>query len=216
MRNFLRRLKAITIYYLSLILKRDFVEYHSFPFNTLQKMPPGSELVMEQYCNILESTNITYRLADGTVLGLYREGEFIPHDNDIDVEVLGDAQLERIVQLFINSGMRLGRKAIYKGKIQQLVFYTENHIIFDIVVWHKLDDCTILNYSERGYRRSQDVKFFKKENLDSINFRGKQYPIPGAIEEWLEMRYGNDWKIPKTYKGDWKEECFDISPLFDK
>jgi hypothetical protein len=213
MRNLLRRLKALTIYYMSLIAKRDFVEYHSFPFNTLKKMPKGSEIVMEQCCNILESTDIIYRLADGTALGLYREGEFIPHDNDIDVEVLGDAQLERIVQLFINSGMRLGRKVIYKGRIQQLIFYTESHTIFDIVVWHKLDDYTILNYSERGYRRSQDIKFFKKENLDSISFRGKQYPIPGAIEEWLEMRYGNDWRVPKTYKGDWKEECFDMKKI---
>jgi len=213
MRNLLRRLKALTTYYLSLITKRDFIEYHSFPFNTLQKMPSGSELVMEQCCNILESVNVAYRLTDGTALGLYREGEFIAHDNDIDVDVLGDAQLENIAQLFINSGMKLGRKAIYKGKIQQLVFFTESHTIFDIVVWHKLDDRTILNYSERGYRRTQDIKFFKKEKLDSINFKGKQYPIPGAIEEWLEMRYGNDWRIPKTYKGDWKEECFDMKKI---
>ena len=56
-------------------------------------------------------------------------------------------------------------------------------------------------------------KFFKKENLGSFNFRGKQYPMPGAIEEWLEMRYGNDWRVPKTYKGDWKEECFDMKKI---
>ncbi len=209
----LTKLKMLTKYYLSLITKRDFVEYHSFPFDTLQKMPKGSEMIMEQCCSILESANATYRLTDGTALGLYREGEFIAHDNDIDVDVLGDTQLENITQLLINSGMRLGRKAIYKGKIQQLAFFTESHIIFDIVVWHKLDECTILNYSERGYRRSQDIKFFKKENLGSINFKGKQYPMPGAIEEWLEMRYGNDWRVPKTYKGDWKEECFDMKKI---
>jgi len=213
MRNFLRRLKAETVYYISLFAKRDFVEYQWFPFDVLQKMPPGAELIMEQCCNVLESTKATYRLADGTALGLYREGGFIPHDNDIDVEVLGDAQLEAISKLLFSSGMRLGRKMIYKGKIQQLVFYNEKNIIFDIVVWYELNDSTIINYSERGYRRSQDASFFNKGNLDSINFRGRQYPLPGEIEKWLEMRYGNDWRVPKTYKGDWKEECFDMNKI---
>jgi hypothetical protein len=213
MKNLLRRLRALTIYYLSLITKRDFIEYHSFPFNTWQKMPKGAELVMEQCCKVLESENMVYRLTDGTVLGLYREGRFIEHDNDIDVDVLGDNQLIELTGLLINSGLKLGRKVIYKGRIQQLVFFTKNHTIFDIVVWHKQNNHSIVNYSERSYERIQDIKFFKENNLDSIFFKGKEYPIPGPVEEWLEMRYGNDWKIPKTYKGDWKEECFDMKKI---
>jgi phosphorylcholine metabolism protein LicD len=51
------------------------------------------------------------------------------------------------------------------------------------------------------------------ENLDSINFQGIEFKIPSNVEQYLEYRYGKDWKTPKkdyvywiddgTIKKDW-------------
>jgi hypothetical protein len=210
---FLKKIKHLVTYYMSIIKHDDFIEYHSFPFDTNQKLPNGAEEVMKNCCNILKSLNVNYRISDGTILGIYRNGTFIAHDNDIDVEIVGDKKVKEIEKKFKNMGMILGRKVIYKGKVQQIVYYTSNHIIFDVVIWHFFENNKIYNYSEKGYERIQDAKYFQKNKLEYIKFKGNKYPIPTPIEEWLEMRYGRDWRTPKTYKGDWKEECFDMKRI---
>ena len=42
---------------------------------------------------------------------------------------------------------------------------------------------------------------------------GYTFKLPSHLEEWLVKRFGEDWRIPKTYKGDWKQDCLDIKPL---
>lgn len=39
------------------------------------------------------------------------------------------------------------------------------------------------------------IKFFN--NLSSITFYGMKFNFPSPVEEYLEYRYGKDWKIPK-------------------
>ena len=164
---------------------------------------------MSKKCGVLESLYCNYRLTDGTALGLYREGGFIPHDDDIDIDIL-NATDEQIIGLKNKMEMRIVREVVLNKKTQQIAFCDKEGFIFDLVFWYQENEF-IFNYCEKGYERIQNIKFFK--DLNSINFRGKQYPMPGAIEEWLEMRYGNDWRVPKTYKGDWKEECFDMKKI---
>lgn len=210
----IRKIKHILKYYLSILRNDDFIEYQSFPFDTNQQMPDGAEKVMQRCCNIIKSLNINYRITDGTVLGLYRGGEFIAHDNDIDIDIISDNMIKEIEKEFKSIGMTMGRKAIYKGKYHQIIFYTSNYTIFDIVIWHlNEDDGKLYNYSERDYERVQDAKYFQQDKLQHIEFKGEKYPMPTPVEEWLEMRYGKDWKTPKTYKGDWKEECFDMKRI---
>ena len=211
---YMKKIKHLLKYYLDSLKNDDFKEYHSFPFDTNQKMPDGADLVMNNCCNIIKQLDINYRITDGTVLGLYRGGEFIAHDNDIDIDIISDKKANVICKVFKENGMTLGRKAIYKGKVQQLIYYTSDYIIFDIVIWHlNENDGKLYNYSEREYERVQDAKYFQKDKMEYVEFKGHKYPMPTPIEEWLEMRYGADWKTPKTYKGDWKEECFDMKRI---
>jgi len=186
----------------------DFREYHHFPFDTNKPLPPNADNVMRLCCELLESLAIKYRLTDGTILGLYRQGSFIPHDTDIDVDVLDFYNIEKLHTSMKKQSMKLGRKAIYKKKVQQLVYYSNDNVIFDIVFWYSEEGDMICNYSERGYKRVQNRKYF--ENLSTIGFNGKKYPMPCHIEEWLEMRYGKDWRTPKSFKNDWKAECGDL------
>ena len=60
----------------------------------------------------------------------------------------------------------------------------------------------------QGCIRRQPVSYFKE--LNKLFWNGRLYPVPIYPDEWLEMRCGSDWKTPKTYKGDWKDDCFDI------
>lgn len=185
-----------------------FREYHHFPFDHNKPLPKHAFKTMISCCAVLDILGVTYRLTDGTILGLYRQGDFIPHDNDIDIDVLDYDQVDLIHERMKALQMKLGRKVIYKKKVQQLVYYNDDEIVFDMVFWYS-DGNKIYNFSERGYQRSQEKRFF--ENLSQLEYCGKKHPIPSQIEEWLKIRFGSDWRIPKTYKGNWKEDCGDIT-----
>ncbi len=211
MRNFVFFIKRIIKEVFFLIPKNDgFQEFHHFPFNHNVPLPNVAPFVMAQCCELLESIKVNYRITDGTILGLYRQGTFIPHDNDIDVDALDFHSIDLLHEGMKRHGMRLGRKVIYKKQLQQLVYYNEDQVVFDIVFWHS-EGNKIYNYSERGYERIQEKQFF--ENLTYIEYKGRNYPMPSNIEKWLDMRFGQDWRIPKTYKRDWKEECGDIKKI---
>ena len=182
-------------------------EFNYFPFDIHRPLPDEAINIMNELCLLVESTRSSYRLTDGTFLGLYREGKFIDHDNDIDIDILGNAEFESLHQKMIDNGMILGRRVFKDGLIQQAAYYNSDHIIFDILFWYE-DGKEIVNYSEPGYIRRQPKKYFL--NLDTFILNGRSYPVPSEPEDWLEMRYGRDWHIPKTYKGDWKDECHDI------
>lgn len=200
----------IKYFYFLLTWKYLFCEFHQFPFNNNKPLGENAWLTMAKCCKIIEQLDIPYRITDGTVLGLYRQGDFIAHDNDIDVDILDCDNADILQEAMLENGLRLGRKVIYRHRIQQLVYFDANEAIFDIVFWYS-EGSRIYNYSEKGYVRIQDKRFF--ENVDYFEYKGKQYPIPSNIEEWLVMRFGADWKIPKTYKDDWKKECGDIRTL---
>ena len=44
-----------------------------------------------------------------------------------------------------------------------------------------------------------------KENINGFN-----YFVTKDKKEWLEFRYGRNWNIPQTKKGDWKKDCGDL------
>ncbi len=184
---------------------RGYDDTFEFPFDVNKPMPKGAEKVMQQCCLGLEKMNIRYFVTDGTALGLYRENRFIPHDNDIDVDIVDADKLEQIEDYFENVlKMHLGRKLLYKGKIQQLIYYTDDEIIFDMVFWHKCKEGYEVRYPE-----FTPVCILKEEyvnNKHMYEFYGHEYPLHAPIEKWLLERYGEDWKVPKTEKGDWRED----------
>ncbi|MCX5679369.1 MAG: LicD family protein [Candidatus Omnitrophica bacterium] len=211
MEKFIYIMKGMARYILYLILgNRRFRAFDSFPFNPNQPMPEWAPQIMAKCCEALEKNNIRYRLADGTILGLYRQGGFIVHDNDIDVDILDFQNIKLLQASMKRLGMRLGRKAVYEKQVQQLAYYSKENVIFDMIFWYSNGD-KICNYSEKGYKRTQPKKYFI--DLDNIKYGGRPYPMPSHIEEWLVFRYGEDWQIPKTCKDDWKKECFDLNKI---
>ena len=203
--------KGIIKWVLYLIMKnQDFRAFHHFPFNFNSPIPDGASEVMSMCCSALEKLNVNYRLTDGTILGLYRQGAFIPHDNDIDVDILDFGAMDLLRTSMKNLGMKLGRKAVYKRQVHQLTYYSSNQVVFDMIFWYSIGN-QIVNYSEEGYKRIQPKQYFT--DLDSIKYDEKSYPMPSYIEEWLVLRYGEDWRTQKTYKDDWKKECFDLEKL---
>ena len=209
----LRALKAFFYQQCSSISMRyrGFKDYYIFPFDVSTPLNEHAEYTLKEACSLLESIKVNYYLCDGTILGIIRDERLIPHDNDIDVSVLGAVDLGVLKKTFINSGYTVGREVFYQGSIQQLIFYSKHQVIFDICFWHdenKQDNYYYHYVPEVKKGRRQKRCYF--DSVDYIAFRGKQYPTHGNIKEWLREHFGDDWTIPAKSKGDWREEIRDI------
>ncbi len=200
------------------LFRKSFSYYQHFPFNTSDRLPPNSELELIEACSLLRKLDVPFRVTDGTALGLIREGKFIQHDNDLDLDILPrQGQEERtfkaIQRAFEQNGYRVGRIVRYCSIPQQLIVYNDRSVLVDLLFW-QLDHGVVRNYSEEGFVRIQEEKFFRE--LSEYNYAWGSIPMPRDIDEWLTCRYGKSWRTPKTYKGDWKDDCYDIEPIIDE
>jgi phosphorylcholine metabolism protein LicD len=207
---FIKHCIKYIVFHIKRILNVDFILFISIPFDFHKPMPKEGEAELVKVCLLLSGLSIKYRITDGTALGLYRDGNFIPHDTDLDFDILDFNEIKAFKKEIFRLGYKLGLVCIYKGKIQQLVFYNEQEIIIDFSFWVSMNNY-IYVFQEKNYERKQHIKFFNNQTI--ISFHGNKYPIPGYIEEWLEIRYGNDWRIPKKYKVNWQEEINDMSKI---
>ena len=188
---------------------RGFNDFYSFPFEVSDPLNEYAEETLEKGCSLLESLGVAYFLCDGTILGIVRDNRLIPHDNDIDVCVVGGIDVPRVKAAFAARGFTVGRELYYRGVMQQLIFYSAEHVIFDICFWHKKGD----GY---GYQYVPELKKGRRQHdhycdsHDYVTFRGKRYPTHANIKQWLQEHYGDDWTIPKQVKGDWRLDVKDI------
>jgi hypothetical protein len=185
--------------------RRGFRDFYQFPFDVSNPLNEHAEKTLSEACALLESEGIKYFLCDGTILGIVRDNRLIPHDNDIDVSVVGDVDLDALKTAFISNGYSVGRELYYRGCIQQLIFYSAHQVIFDICFWLDLGDEYYYQFVpelEKGRRQSK--RYF--DECDDVIFRERTYPTHANIKEWLRENFGDDWTIPKHSKGDWRLE----------
>lgn len=192
--------------------KLNFSRYKEFqlaPFDIYKPLPLNAERKLKLLLNSFDnSSDLTMRLSDGSLLGLLRDGKLISHDNDIDFDVLWSKKSVKIIEnIAKDQEWGLIRKVSYRKRMQQLTFFDDEKIIYDFIFW-SLDDKFAINFSEPNHFRIMNEKFLTRmvrENIEGFN-----YFVPKDKEEWLEFRYGRNWNIPQSKKGDWKKDCGDL------
>lgn len=189
--------------------RSSFTDYFNIPFDHSQTLPVGAKEVMAKCSQALAEIGQKHYLATGTALGVYREGNFIKHDSDIDIDMIGDVDCKAINNAITGIGMTLGRKVTYKGKITQLVYYSADKVILDINIWYQRGKYIYSHVPELLFRaRKHHTKYY--EHSKEVIFNNRTYLLPAPTEEWLTLQYGKDWKIPKKYKRHWSKEAHDI------
>lgn len=149
---------------------------------------------------MLDSLGIRFWLSAGTALGLYRDGDFIPHDTDLDIGTLEiTGRFDEMDRAFDEAGFsRLeATHPSLTDKFQRAYLFLG--VLFDIYSYTREGD-TIVAYTDSG-KLVKPYGLF--EDLNGVRFRGRAYPLPDPIEDYLEMRYGPDWRTPKTQKDAW-------------
>lgn len=158
---------------------------------------------------------IKYGLIAGTLLGAVREGDFISHDEDIDLFFLEEQRCELLdlLPLMREIGFEVARydrrgllSIIRKGEYMDLYFFKE---LCD-GIRHCCGWCI------------PEVFLMK---TTTIEFKGRDYVVPFDYEDYLVYQYGNNWRTPIKYAdfempkwkrkiNEWKEFLKEILPDF--
>ena len=196
---------------------------HFLPAHVIKRFNMGesdsvkkfSEDVLFLICHKFNSSGVRYFVDAGTLLGITRDKELIPWDDDLDFAILSEdtdkafeiiesilVYLEKIsgVEWVLNkefSSNAFGNipKNGLRGYKLESVESSVEHLKVDFFINYINNGYMDYAISSRGYRR--DPVYMIKRH--STMFKGKEVYVPYDAESYLEEHYG-DWKVPKK---DW-------------
>ena len=157
----------------------------------------SAEEVLKEIRQIMDDAGVTFFLRQGTCLGAIREKAIIPWDDDLDLgSVIGlhgltEKSVEPVVATFGEKG--------YLTRIEHL-----DHCL------HVLMVKSSIRIEWRCYRIFGDniyqypavkTPMSLVTNLKEIQFIGEKFHVPNPPEEYLRLKYGEDWMTPKQSGG---------------
>lgn len=173
---------------------------------SLMNHEAGRDCLLEMD-DLLKRLGIPYFLMQGTALGAWRDGGFVPTERDIDLGVLQEF-LQPKVPLLLSELTRRG----FDVEVFQMPFTRPRTVVafkryrtgvakVDVVGMARWKDwrftCTpIRAYVDEPYAlvtRADLVESYR----DSQVLWGRKFRIPHAIETYLLWEYGPNWCVPK-------------------
>jgi phosphorylcholine metabolism protein LicD len=158
------------------------------------------EAILLELKELLDKNNISFWLQSGTLLGAYRDNNFIKWDNaDIDLGLLSE-DYWKVRQILENSDFKY--KRIWR---KELAIYRENEVIPHIDLFFydiNAKYCYCYSYAPNSVNGRWDVEWRVKIKssiifpLKQFKFLNTLFNIPRAAEKYLTLLYGEDWKCP--------------------
>jgi len=145
-----------------------------------------------EIADVLEKHNIEFCIFAGNLLGLIRDGDFIPWDKDIDLAVRtrfwNDTKLfKKVAEDLIRKNISLDY--IWNNDILRIGKYgIPCHIIY-----LRKNNKEYYQYANSG-KHSFPLECMN--TFDEIKFCGRKFKIPHNSKKLLENTFGKSWKIP--------------------
>lgn len=174
--------------------------------------------VLKKYCDALNDQGIVFWLEFGTLLGYYREHDFIGHDMDLDTGAyLKDIDKVRKA-LSMNGFERVHYyKVISDNGIEECYKHKDYNTTID-VFYFKEDINSLYCYSFSPLERMDKKNNLNKEmpclvkRVDTPNcgyvlseFKGNKVYVPSDCETYLKQHYGDSFMIPNRNFSSKKE-----------
>jgi hypothetical protein len=137
-----------------------------------------------------EQVNIPWVITDGIVLGYARNKEIMPWDTDLDMGVfveITDKQWNSIYKSLLKNGFRIKRPTR-----DDFIWGTRQSKL-NLWLFHKSGDFyEAFPRTTRGFKFVEKAKWYDEPQM--VDFLGSKYPMPNHIDDYLDHRYGPDWK----------------------
>jgi glycerol-3-phosphate cytidylyltransferase len=140
---------------------------------------------------IFRDNKVPYWLQDGTLLGYYRDKDFISHDLDTDIGVMYDDFSIKILE----DSKKMGFEYYFLGypdSCFEITFIRDN-IRTDLFFYYRSEDYI---YHSAFIQNTRIDYRYKKFNLKESVFLGHKFLVPSDELEFILTKYGENWKIP--------------------
>lgn len=172
--------------------------YDEIPFTySVEKLDKDDAVNFLHLINyILTENRVSFFINFGTLLGAYREHDFISHDFDFDLGIF-----EKDKQSFINLIPILEQNNIKLCGEWGGILYTFIYkgITCDFNVFYRAAFPYSIHYFGVGEFKFVPKKYLREFKL--LKFLGENYYVPVDTEGYLEYLYGKDWRTPQKGRG---------------
>ena len=168
------------------------------------------EILNVVYSSDLKDYNIW--LDFGTLLGYYRENDFISHDLDMDfgVQVSSFEEFEVIEKHLINNGFNRTKEFYFNKNLVELS-YSYKGLNVDFIIYNKendrvFSDTIFFMTNALGNPTRYEVYHYEIPflGLKECDFKGMKVKVPDNTQGYLRTLYGEDFETPNT-NYNWKE-----------
>lgn len=190
--------------------------------NNNSKFRKNALSIISEFTSCLDSHNISYTVAFGTLLGAIREKGFIKHDLDIDLAIWHDNRPKNLQEILRKEGFMLSHSFLVENGEKGLEeTYSKNGVNIDIFYFFPpinelpyccdflaFKDSPTFNASMKKYgkvlARRIEMPMVRERIL--VDFENLKLYAPANAHELLSFRYGPDYMIPNP---KWTITSFD-------
>ncbi len=165
----------------------------------------NAEARLKEAKQILDRLGLVFFLRHGTCLGAVRDSAFIEWDDDLDIgSVIG---LHDLTEELVRSAADVFKEHGFDARIQE----SELHLSVDLKKSGTPMDWTCYRIIDDSIYQWPVVKIPVSLHTDlrEIDFLGEKFFVPNPPEEYLRLKYGPEWMIPKR-AGEFEQEVLDL------
>ena len=177
---------------------------------------PDAATALLEFKTLLDQHDIPFFFIKGTLLGIYRDGEQLPYDKDIDLGLPWDIDRNTLLELFEQSSEFTvqGNPSTAELEWNLVVEHLSTGVTLDLFFFKPEGQSVLCGFHQLPKPLLWKFSTF---NLAPIQYHGAVFQMPHDPEKFLTEIYGEAWRIPDPYFDsvvsglNLQEGCRDIS-----
>lgn len=176
--------------------------------------------LLHQFSKALGDANIVFWLEFGTLLGYYRDHDFIEHDCDLDTGTYWE-NAEKVYKTLTSNGFKLVREYHVENDGGVEHCYQYKHTTIDVFYFRKDGNVLYCNsfypiknmslFFNKNKKCPFQVKRIEVPNIGyrMVEFKGCPVYVPNDCDKYLTTHYGPSYMVPNP-NYDWKKDSNNI------